>query len=304
MDLDRDGGPGTYSIVAVDPATGEVGVGVQSRYFAVGRIVPWVRPGVGAVATQSNCNASYGPEGLDLLAQGVSPAEVIERLSARDPERETRQWAIIDMAGEAACRTGSQCNAWAGQRPGTNCHAQGNLLSGPEVVDALADEFARATGSLADRIMRGLEAAEAAGGDLRGSQSAAILVYRWDGAGAAPYSAEVDLRVDDHGDPIGELRRIYQVREAQGLAWQARQLARDGAAGAAAAMADALTLNPRDDLVLAMAAEVAFRQGDRARAAELLRQAMARNEKAICYVTIFGADELYDDAFRREVIDE
>lgn len=301
MDLQADGGPGTYSIVAADPAAGALGVAVQSRYFAVGPVVPWVRPGVGAIATQSSANVQYGPDGLDLLQEGVPPDEVVARLTAEDEGRETRQLGVVTQDGETAVHTGAECIPWAGSRSGEQYHCQGNLLSGPQVIDEMAASFERAEGVLADRLLAALEGAEGAGGDLRGSQSAAILVFTWDGKGRPPVQGSVDLRVDDHPRPVAELRRLYNVQCSYQLGSNAREMARDGNAEAGAKMAEALHLNPSDDLLLTMAAEVAYRGGDSARATELMQEAIRRNAKAVCYLDLFGADALYDNAFRRAV---
>ena len=206
---------GTYSIVAADPATGEVGVGVQSRYFCVGGVVPWVRAGVGAVATQAAGIAGYGPRVLEQLAGGVDPAAAIEAVLADDDGRETRQLGAVTPDGRAASFTGAECMEWAGDAQGSGYAAQGNILAGEEVVRAMARAFEATDGALAVRLMAALEAAEDAGGDRRGRQSAALIVER---AGAASDRRDgidriVDLRVDDHPEPILELRRLLGIRQ-------------------------------------------------------------------------------------------
>jgi uncharacterized Ntn-hydrolase superfamily protein len=204
----------TFSIVAVDPQTGELGVAVQSRFLGVGAVVPWARAGVGAVATQSFANTTYGPRGLELLASGVAPAEAIEKLTAGDADRELRQVGIVSAAGKAATFTGKECNAWAGGRTGENYAAQGNILAGEAVLTAMAETFEKSAGTgkeLGQRLLDALKAGQAAGGDRRGMQSAALLIVR-EGWGYAGLNDRYrDLRVDDHEEPIAELQRIYEL---------------------------------------------------------------------------------------------
>jgi uncharacterized Ntn-hydrolase superfamily protein len=204
----------TYSLCACDLDAGQWGVVTQSKFLAVGSIVPWAEPEVGAIATQSFANARYGLDGLALLRQGHSAEEVVERLTAADPDRELRQLGVVDAAGGAATFTGSGCHAWAGGRTGLGFAAQGNILVSEATVDGLAASFIGTAGKpLADRLLLALEAAEAAGGDRRGRQSSAILVVERDGGYAGLSDAVVDLRVDDHPEPIRELRRIYGIHE-------------------------------------------------------------------------------------------
>lgn len=205
----------TFSIVGFDPDTGDLGVAVQSKFFAVGAVVPWARAGVGAVATQSLANTTYGPRGLDLLAAGSSPDEVVATLTGDDTERADRQVGIVDAAGRAASFTGDACLAWAGGRTGEHYAAQGNILAGPEVVDAMSTEFEASAGDLATRLVAALAAGQAAGGDARGRQSAAVLVVR-EAEGYGGYNDRyVDLRVDDHPTPIRELQRLLALRQAR-----------------------------------------------------------------------------------------
>lgn len=208
------GPPGTYSIAAVDTASGEVGVAVQSKYFCVGAVVPWVRAGVGAVATQAAAVAGYGPRILDLLAEGLEPAAAIERALADDAGRDTRQLGVVDAAGRAASHTGAGCSEWAGDLQGDGFAVQGNILASEAVVEGMARAYRDRESSLADRMMAALEAAEAAGGDRRGRQSAAMIVER---AGASSGREGVDrildLRVDDHPEPVEELRRLLGLWE-------------------------------------------------------------------------------------------
>jgi uncharacterized Ntn-hydrolase superfamily protein len=205
--------PGTFSIVAVDAAAGEVGCAVQSRYFAVGAVVPWARAGVGAVATQAAGVAVYGPRILDELAAGAAPGDAIEHVLAGDRGRELRQLGAVAADGRAAAHTGSECLPWAGHRVGEGYAVQGNILAGEAVVAELERAFLTASGKLAERLVAALEAGQAAGGDARGQQSAAVVVER---VGAAAESREgldrvCDLRVDDHPEPIAELRRLLGV---------------------------------------------------------------------------------------------
>ena len=201
----------TYSIVARDPATGDLGVAVQSKFLAVGSCVPWAAADVGAVATQSFANVAYGPDGLDLLRGGVSAAEAVERLTAADELREDRQVGIVDALGRSASHTGRGCFAWAGGRTGAGFAAQGNILAGAAVVDGLADTFLAGGRPFPELLVACLAAAEAAGGDRRGRESAALLVVR-EGAGYGGGNDRwIDLRVDDHPDPITELERILDL---------------------------------------------------------------------------------------------
>jgi len=205
----------TYSICACDLDRGQWGVATQSRFLAVGSVVPWATPHVGAVATQSYANPRYGPDGLRLLGEGLSAVEVVERLTADDDDREQRQLGIVDGEGRAATYTGAECHAWAGGRTGSCYAAQGNILVSGATVDALAETFEATNAmTLAERLLDCLDAAEAAGGDSRGRQSAALLVVERDGGYAALSDTLVDLRVDDHPDPLGELRRLFGLHDA------------------------------------------------------------------------------------------
>jgi uncharacterized Ntn-hydrolase superfamily protein len=202
----------TYSICACDLAAGQWGVATQSKFLAVGSVVPWAEPQAGAIATQSYANPRYGPDGLALLREGLSAEQVVARLTAADDDRDVRQLGVVDGEGRAATFTGSGCHAWAGGRTGGAYAAQGNILVSGATVDALAATFEATSGSpLAERLLDCLDAAEAAGGDSRGRQSAALLVVERDGGYAGLSDSLVDLRVDDHEDPLGELRRIRGI---------------------------------------------------------------------------------------------
>jgi uncharacterized Ntn-hydrolase superfamily protein len=201
----------TFSIVALDPETGDLGVAVASKFLAVGSVVPWAQAGVGAVATQAWANVSYGADGLDLLGSGVEPTMAIERLTAADEGRIHRQLGMVDATGRSATYTGSGCFPWAGGRAVDGVAAQGNILSGPEVVDALVETFQAGVGTLTDRLLAALLAADRAGGDARGRESAAILIVRADAGYNGGNDRWIDLRVDDHPDPVPELARLYAV---------------------------------------------------------------------------------------------
>jgi uncharacterized Ntn-hydrolase superfamily protein len=202
----------TYSIVACDLEARQWGVAVQSKFLAVGSVVPWAEPEVGAIATQAYANPTYGPNGLALLRAGLSASDVVERLTAEDEGRDERQLGVVDADGGSASWTGPGCNDWAGHRTGAGYAAQGNILVGEETVAALATTFeANAQLPLAQRLIECLAAAQAAGGDRRGQQSASLLVVQKDGGYAGLSDVLVDLRVDDHERPIQELRRIYDL---------------------------------------------------------------------------------------------
>jgi uncharacterized Ntn-hydrolase superfamily protein len=276
--------PSTFSIVAADPAAGEVGVAVASRFFAVGTVVPHARAGVGAVATQSFANTTYGPRGLELLERGLTPEEAVAVLTRGDEGRDQRQVGIVAADGGSATFSGPGCNAWAGGRSGPGYAVQGNILTGEEVVAAMERAFLASAGKpLAERLFAALAAGDAAGGDKRGRQSAALLVARA-GAGYGGFTDRaVDLRVDDHADPFGELGRLLglalvndlwnrgwtaftEKRFAEALSWQEQTAARAEATpgmlpevlydlavirwanrdreGARAALARAVELNP------------------------------------------------------------
>ncbi|MGH3007973.1 MAG: DUF1028 domain-containing protein [Gaiellaceae bacterium] len=204
----------TYSIAACDLEARQWGVAVQSKFLAVGSVVPWAEPEVGAIATQAYANPSYGPNGLALLREGLSAEQVVERLTAEDEGRVERQLGIVDAKGRSASFTGPECNDWAGGRTGAGYAAQGNILVGAETVDALAVTFeANANLPLVQRLIECLAAAQAAGGDRRGQQSASVLVVERNGGYAGLSDTLVDLRVDDHEHPIQELRRIYGLHQ-------------------------------------------------------------------------------------------
>jgi uncharacterized Ntn-hydrolase superfamily protein len=204
----------TYSLVACDLDAGQWGVAVQSKFLAVGAVVPWAEPGVGAIATQAYANPRFGPDGLALLRQGLSAEETVERLVSGDDGRDERQLGVVDAQGRAHGYTGPACLDWAGGRLGRFHAAQGNILVSSETVEALAATFDATEGRrLAERLLDALEAAQAAGGDRRGQESASLLVVERDGGYAGLSDVVVDLRVDDHPGPIDELRRLYAIHD-------------------------------------------------------------------------------------------
>jgi uncharacterized Ntn-hydrolase superfamily protein len=201
----------TFSIVATDPERRDWGIAVASRFPCVGAVVPWARAGVGAVATQSWANTSFGPEGLALMGDGVTADEALDRLVAADEGRDDRQAGFVDASGGSATFTGATCMDWAGGIAGGGFAAQGNILAGEAVVQELARAFTQTDGDLCDRLLAALVAGDAAGGDRRGRQSAALLVVREGGGYEGRNDRYIDLRVDDHADPIVELQRLFAV---------------------------------------------------------------------------------------------
>ena len=203
----------TFSIVGFDPIEKEWGIAVQSKFLGVGAVVPWAKAGAGAVATQSYANTAYGPKALELMEQGKSAQETLELLLADDPDREMRQVGLIDSRGNAATFTGMACYDWAGGVTGTHFAAQGNILVDEETVQAMAQVYTETNGTLADKLLAALDAGQEAGGDSRGKQSAALYIVKEKGGYGGFNDRYIDLRVDDHPDPIKELIRIYQLQQ-------------------------------------------------------------------------------------------
>lgn len=212
---------GTYSIVARDAASGALGVAVQSHWFSVGPLVPWARAGVGAAATQSNVEVSYGPRSLDLLAEGLSATEALQRLVGADPGADGRQVAVVDRHGGVAAHTGAGCMPEAGHAIGDGVSCQANVMADRRVWGAMLETFTAASGSLTSRLLDALDAAESVGGDVRGRQSAAILVVPQSGD---PWDSMVSLRVEDHPEPLEELRRLCNLHDAYVVAGDADAL--------------------------------------------------------------------------------
>jgi len=207
----------TFSVVGFDPATGDLGVAVQSKFFGVGSVVPWAKAGVGAIATQSRANVNYGPDGLALLQSGKDARQTLKQLTEADEKSAFRQAGIVDAHGNAASFTGTNCQPWAGHREGKHFCVQGNILAGPEVVDEMAKAFESARkvegSELADWLVAALEAGQKAGGDKRGQQSAALLVVRDKGGYDRANDRFIDLRVEDHAEPIKELARLLEIHK-------------------------------------------------------------------------------------------
>ncbi|MCA1061364.1 DUF1028 domain-containing protein [Rossellomorea aquimaris] len=203
----------TYSIVGYDPEEKEWGIAVQSKFLGVGSVVPFAKAGVGAVATQSYANTSYGPHALQLMSEGKTAEEALDIITKDDPERPLRQVGLIDAGGNAATFTGEGCYNWAGGQTGKHFAAQGNILVDRNTVKAMAETFEATTGSLAERLLHALDAGQEAGGDSRGMQSAALVVVKENGGYGGFSDRYIDLRVDDHSSPIKELKRIYQLHQ-------------------------------------------------------------------------------------------
>lgn len=203
----------TYSIIGFDPKEKEWGIAVQSKFLGVGAVVPFAEANAGAIATQSYANTTYGPEGLKLLKEGKTAQEVVDLLTKADEDRAFRQLGVIDAQGNAATYTGDKCYNWAGGETGAFYAAQGNILVSAETVHAMGETFTKTEGTLAERLLKALEAGQNAGGDSRGQQSAALLVVKEKGGYAGFNDRYIDLRVDDHPQPIEELIRIYQMQQ-------------------------------------------------------------------------------------------
>lgn len=222
----------TYSIVARDPDTGELGVAVQSHYFSVGGICPWVRPGIGAIASQAMAEPSYGPLGLDLLAGGKSPKDALRALTTADPGSASRQVAMVDATGRVAAHTGASTIAAAGHRTGAGYSVQANMMLKDTVWDAMANAFEATTGPLAERMLATFRAAEAEGGDIRGRQSATLLIAKGEPGPPTWSLPVVNLRVEDHPDPVAEMTRLLDLHRAYGRLGEADELIRAGDIGA------------------------------------------------------------------------
>lgn len=270
----------TFSIVARDPQTGELGVAVASRFFSVGSVVPYASAAAGAVATQANANVTYGPRGLELFANGLTAEEIVKVLLRGDANASSRQVGLVGRDGSSATYTGPECIAWAGGRSGPNYAVQGNILAGEQVVIAMEKAFLEAKGSLARRMYLALAAGDAAGGDSRGRQSAALIVVK-EGAGFnGGNDRAIDIRVDDHADPFKELGRLLDYAEmnaAWNEGWTAFTQKR---------YADALVAQERAALLGANVAEVQYdlavirlAAGKKSEALEALRRAVALNAK-------------------------
>jgi uncharacterized Ntn-hydrolase superfamily protein len=264
---------GTYSIVALDPDTGELGAAVQSHWFSVGSLCPWARPGIGAVATQSVVEPAHGPHALDRLQRGDDAAAALAGVLQEDALAAVRQVGVVDARGRVAVHTGAQCIPEAGHATGEHWTCQANMMARATVPDAMSAAFAQARGDLAGRLMAALEGAEAEGGDVRGRQSAALLVAPAQGE---PWQARVDLRVEDHADPLAELRRLLDLQRAYELAGDADELMGEGRAEEAAGRyMRASELAPDSDELLFWAGLAIAQNGDVRAGADAVRRAAA-----------------------------
>jgi uncharacterized Ntn-hydrolase superfamily protein len=286
----------TYSLVAFDPDTGECGVAVQSHWFSVGGVVSWAEPGVGAVATQAVVEVPHGPGGLKLMREGLSAPEALERRIEGDPNAAARQLAMVDVRGGVAAYTGSGCMAHAGQVVGHHHSCQANLMETDAVWGAMSEAYLGTAGPLADRLLAALDAAEAAGGDRRGRQSAAMLVVPAQGE---PWQRTVDLRVEDHAEPLLELRRLLALNESYGLVRAGDDLALEGDNAAAAdAYIAAWELTPESHELKFWAALALVERGEGDRGVTLLREAIEDHpgwEHMLEHLTtdmVPGADEV------------
>ena len=270
----------TFSIVARDSQTGELGVGVQSHWFSVGSDVSWAEAGVGAVATQSFIDPGYGPRGLALMKSGKPPKEALEELLAVDESRDVRQVAFIDSQGRVAVHTGAKCIPFAGDRTGVNYSTQGNLLASPEVWQAMGRAFEETKGDLGDRILAALQAGQDAGGDARGRQSAALLVVRSVSEDEPWKNRVVDLRVEDNPQPIAELTRLYKLRKAYDLATEGDDyLAVGEFAKAAEAYDAALAIVPDNDELIFWRGAMLMNAGREAEAVADIKRAISMNPR-------------------------
>ena len=270
----------TFSIVARDPITEELGVAVQSRAFRAAAIVSYAKSGVGAIATQASANQSYGPRGLELLEQGLSPDAVVTRLTNTDEGRDRRQLAVIDAQGRVSAYTGSRTSDWAGHIEGNNYSVQGNILVSEQVVQAMAQAFETTEGELAERLMAALDAGQAAGGDARGKQSGGILVVKPIGDSGRTTDRWIDVRVDDHPTPFLEIRRLMNMSVSRNKTRLATQLASEGRfPDAIAAQRKAIAMRPGNDQYLYGLARLHARAGNTASAIEVLSQAIVMNER-------------------------
>jgi uncharacterized Ntn-hydrolase superfamily protein len=271
----------TYSIVARDPASGAFGVAVQSHWFQVGPIVPWAEAGVGAVATQSLAEVSYGPKGLALMRNGIAAKPALEVLLAADEQRDVRQVAMVDARGRVASWTGPRCIAQAGHRAGEGYSVQANLMAHDGVPGAMAEAYESASGEpFAERMLLALEAAERAGGDIRGRQSAALIIVRGEKSNRPWEDTLVDLRVDDHEDPLAELRRLFVLHRAYSeMNLGDAALAEDDLESAVAHYARASSLAPGILELPFWQAVALFGAGERERAVAIFSEVFARDPR-------------------------
>jgi uncharacterized Ntn-hydrolase superfamily protein len=266
---------GTYSIVARDPETGELGAAVQSHWFSVGSLCTWARPGVGAVATQSVVEPAYGPRALDLMADGSSAADALSELLAADELAAVRQVGVVDAEGRVAVHTGAECIPCAGDAAGPYWTCQANMMASETVPAAMSAAFERSSGDLAERLMLALEAAEGEGGDIRGRQSAAIIVVAADGE---PWQMRVQLHVEDHQEPLAELRRLLVLHRAYEMAGRADALlASERPAEAGPLYRQAAELAPESDELLFWSGLALAHTGDLDTGSDAVRRAIEKH---------------------------
>ena len=286
----------TYSIVARDPKTGEMGVAVQSHYFSVGPIVPWAEAGVGAVATQSLVLVDYGPNGLDLMRKGRTAKDALDTLLAADTGRDVRQVAMVDAKGNVAVHTGSKCIPDAGHASGTQYSCQANLMANASVWPAMSAAFEKAQGDLAERMMQALEAAEKAGGDIRGKQSAAIVIVRAQPSGKPWLDRVMDLRVEDSDEPLKELRRLIRLRRAYTFEDDGDNfIAAKQPDQALLAYEEAVKLAPEVIELQFWAAVSMYTNGREADAMKLFRQAFSRERQWVDLIPRLAKVGLFPD---------
>jgi uncharacterized Ntn-hydrolase superfamily protein len=267
---------GTYSIIALDPTTGELGAAVQSHWFGVGSLCIWARPGIGAAATQSVVEPAHGPHALDRIADGAAADDALRELIEADPLGAVRQVGVVDAAGNVAVHTGANCIPCAGDALGAHWSCQANMMARDTVPQAMSAAFEHAEGELADRLMAALKAAEGEGGDVRGRQSAALLVVPPDGEA---WQARVDLRVEDHRDPLAELHRLYRLQRAYELAGRADELlAADRPDEAGALYRRAGELAPESDELLFWAGLALAHAGDLDAGVDAVRRAIEAHD--------------------------
>ncbi len=294
----------TYSIVARDAATGELGVAVQSHWFQVGRVVPWAEAGVGAVATQSFVEASYGARGLELMKKGLSAQEALDRQVAEDEQRDVRQVAMVDAKGRVAVWTGPSCIAAAGHLVGDGFSVQANLMDKESVWPAMKKAFENADGDLAGRLLAAMEAAQAEGGDIRGKQSAAILVVSGEPTGKSWLDRTVDLRVADHPEPLVEMRRLLDLHRAYDSMNRGDEAMAEGDVAAASKLyAAAAKAAPHIEELPFWQAVTLFSVGKEAEALPIFKQVFEKNQDWARLVPRLPASGLLpDDAEKIEKI--
>jgi uncharacterized Ntn-hydrolase superfamily protein len=296
----------TFSIVAFDPATGDLGVAVASRVFGVGNHVPWAEAGVGAVATQAAMNGGYGPRGLELLRQGLTAQQVLDRLLAEDlfDRKEGRQVAVVDAKGNIAVYTGPTANEWKGHIKGLHYSVQGNILAGQHVAEAMAKAFENSPGELAERLYAALKAGDDAGGDRRGRQSASVLVVRKGGGSSLNNDRLCYINVDDNPDPLLELGRLLPLQLAWSLSGKRGPLVEQGKLQEAMTLADKLVRwAPKNGAHRVHQGFLAYLTGDKAKALEAFRKAQELDPNA--YRANFdGAANAAATAVYKKVLDD